>query len=291
MDPCQYIQERTQKITEALYRVTDLFSDKEPIKWLLRKKGINIFNCLSFLGDDSPNRRLKNIGIVSGLISSILRVLEVASAGAFISAVNFEVLQREYRALADFISNSKKDILPSPTALLFDSVPKEVLSESSPKGHSNGQKANCFAFCPIPGEDGKSPMRQRREAIGGQAGLPSADSLILQEVSQDGIKDFNGHALIVKDTKIQEINNKNKEKFNSSSNNVNIKNEAEVKFDRQKKILEFVKNNGWVGVREVSTIFDKNISEKTIQRDLIVMADSGALRKAGDKRWRRYAVV
>ena len=131
MDPCHYIQERTQKITEALYRVTDLFSDQEPIKWLLRKKGINIFNCLSFLGNNSSARRLKNIEIVPELIGSILCVLEVASAGAFISAVNFEVLRREYRALADFINNSKKDILPSPTALLFDSAPKEVLLENN----------------------------------------------------------------------------------------------------------------------------------------------------------------
>ncbi|MBI2628126.1 MAG: DeoR family transcriptional regulator [Candidatus Niyogibacteria bacterium] len=289
MDPRQYIQERTQKITEALYRVTDLFSDKEPIKWLLRKKGIDIFNCLSFLDDNSPDRRLKNIEIVSGSISSILRVLDIASAGAFISAVNFEVLQREYRALVDFINHSKKDILPSPTAFLSDSVLKIVSSEnnskeSPDKGHSNGQK--------------------------GQVGINNF---------------FNGQALIVKD--IKKINN-NKENSNNSNNleiknNVKIKSqiiantnttdtikirqlmnnnkknvpynddndEIEIKFNRQKKILEFVKNNGWVGAREVSVMFNKNISEKTVQRDLIAMADSGILRKAGDKRWRRYAVV
>jgi len=269
MDPCQYIQERTQKITEALYRVTDLFSDKEPIKWLLRKKGINIFNCLSFLDDDFPVQRLKNIGIVSGLISSILRVLEIASAGAFISVVNFEVLRREYRVLADFINHNKKDILPSPTAFLSDSVLiKENPSSKegdSLKGHSNSN---------------------------GQIGINNF---------------FNGHSLIVK-----ENNGKNKEKSNgnnASGGNLKINtntivkdkkkkdvsysnnNEAEIKFDRQKKILEFVKNNGWVGAREVSAVFDKNISEKTVQRDLIAMADSGILRKAGDKRWRRYATV
>ncbi|MEK7133395.1 MAG: DeoR family transcriptional regulator [Patescibacteria group bacterium] len=274
MDPCQYIQERAQKITEALYRVTDLFSDREPIKWLLRKKGINIFNCLSFLDDNSSDRRLKNIGIVSGLISSILRVLEVASVGAFISAVNFEVLRREYQALADFINNNKKDILPSPTVFLSDSVSKKIVSSSTgtgdnfkesldiDKGHSNGQKG------------------------------------------QIGIKNFNGQALIVKDTKkdIKKIENPEVE-FNSVKvkNSADIENKAnvlyndndetEAKFNRQKKILEFVKNNGWVGAREVSAIFNKNISEKTIQRDLIAMADFGVLRKAGDKRWRRYASV
>ncbi|MEK7596147.1 MAG: DeoR family transcriptional regulator [Patescibacteria group bacterium] len=285
MDPCHYIQERTQKITEALYRVTDLFSDKEPIKWLLRKKGINIFNCLSFLGNNSSARRLKNIEIVPELIGSILCVLEVASAGAFISAVNFEVLRREYRALADFINNSKKDILPSPTALLFDSAPKEVLLENNSKGHFNEQTDLVTADL-----------------------TPVNSLMIQQEVLQDGIKDFNGHSLIVKDNDKdtnQKINNKEEKNFNNSGNNANIKNrkiiqkdvlynndnEAEIKFGRQKKILEFVKNNGWVGVKEVSVIFDKNISEKTVQRDLIVMADSGVLRKAGDKRWRRYAAV
>ncbi len=32
--------DRIQKITEALYRVTDLLSDKEPLKWQLRDSAI-----------------------------------------------------------------------------------------------------------------------------------------------------------------------------------------------------------------------------------------------------------
>ena len=38
------IVERLQKLTAALYRVTDLFSDKEPLKWSLRDNAIELYS-------------------------------------------------------------------------------------------------------------------------------------------------------------------------------------------------------------------------------------------------------
>ena len=37
-----FVTDRIQKLTAALYRVTDLLSDKEPIKWTLRDKALNL---------------------------------------------------------------------------------------------------------------------------------------------------------------------------------------------------------------------------------------------------------
>ena len=41
-----YVTDRIQKLTAALYRVTDLLSDKEPLKWTLRDKALNLYDDL-----------------------------------------------------------------------------------------------------------------------------------------------------------------------------------------------------------------------------------------------------
>ncbi len=40
------ITDKIQRLTGALYRVTDLLSDKEPLKWALRDKAMVLYNNL-----------------------------------------------------------------------------------------------------------------------------------------------------------------------------------------------------------------------------------------------------
>ncbi len=60
--------------------------------------------------------------------------------------------------------------------------------------------------------------------------------------------------------------------------------------DRKQRILEILKTKQKASVGELSVLFS-DFSEKTIQRDLLEMADKGILRKEGDKRWRTYILT
>ena len=113
----EYIYERSQKLTEALYRVTDLFSDSEPLKWLLRRDGLEIFESILKIKTASPNERVRGLDIISENIRQSIRTLELASSGSFISEANFQVLKREYLGLADYLAERKYDILPEPSAV------------------------------------------------------------------------------------------------------------------------------------------------------------------------------
>ncbi|OGZ30291.1 MAG: hypothetical protein A2931_01990 [Candidatus Niyogibacteria bacterium RIFCSPLOWO2_01_FULL_45_48] len=113
----EHIYERSQKLTEALYRVTDLFSDSEPLKWLLRRDGLEIFESILKIKTASPNERVRGLDIISENIRQSIRTLELASSGSFISEANFQVLKREYLNLADYLSERKYDILPEPSAV------------------------------------------------------------------------------------------------------------------------------------------------------------------------------
>lgn len=129
----EHIYERVQKLTEALYRVTDLFSEKEPLKWLLRREGLEIFNSLLKIKSSAPNERIRTLDLISRQIKHTVQILDLASSGSFISEANFQVLKREYEALVDFMTLRNSELLTETTAVLSIG--------QTPIGHiSNGQK-------------------------------------------------------------------------------------------------------------------------------------------------------
>ncbi len=110
--------ERSHKITEALYRVTGLFSDKEPLKWQLRNNAIEILDFLAFLED----KDFFDVNPLLNLINKMNRNLQLASSSsAYFSSMNFEVLRREYLLLSEEIKQTisplKIELPQSPLAI------------------------------------------------------------------------------------------------------------------------------------------------------------------------------
>ncbi|MDP3710301.1 MAG: DeoR family transcriptional regulator [bacterium] len=85
-------EERVLEITLALYRVTDPFPKDEVLKQTLRKQGLKILELV--VRQDDNEEIINNIKIIRYhlRLAKILRVTNPA---------NLEVLQREYRRLAE----------------------------------------------------------------------------------------------------------------------------------------------------------------------------------------------
>lgn len=271
---CAYIKDRAQKITEALYRVTDLFPEQEPLKWLLRKEGVDILNHVIVLDSDSPHARVKGLEMASQMIPRILCVLELASSGTLISNLNFEVLRREYSALHDFIKSKKECLLPQPTVLLSEPT-KSSASELNSVEKIDNSELNHAHLTDTERHKGHTNYGQHQGHSNGQ----------LNKENFDSYKDKHIEKIILSTKKIDEV----KSAEDGVEKPITI--DSEAKLNRQKKILSFIKGNDWVRVGDIASIFENSISEKTVQRDLVAMVGSGILRKAGDKRWRRYALM
>lgn len=106
------LKEKALKITEALYRTTDLFSDAEPLKWSLRQTALDILNV-----------RQQDVSSLELLIKNISLKLDLASSGTFISKTNFDVIKRAYM---DLLSNSLSDTLDPPIAIAMRQASKPV---------------------------------------------------------------------------------------------------------------------------------------------------------------------
>ncbi|MBU1160186.1 MAG: hypothetical protein ABIJ28_00255 [Patescibacteria group bacterium] len=92
------IKDKIKKLTEALYRVTDLYNDKEPLKWALRENAIFIYHHL-LSSEPSWDKKISNS------FDEIVKILDLASLGGFISDINFEILKKEYQKIKIFIES------------------------------------------------------------------------------------------------------------------------------------------------------------------------------------------
>ncbi|MBU1046782.1 hypothetical protein KKH36_03325 [Patescibacteria group bacterium] len=97
---------KTEKIVSALYLITDYLKEKEPLKWEVRKKAVNLFSEVMKLNDDSFSDKFKIFSTISFQIFEILSFLELASATNLISEDNHEVLKREFDLLLSLIKNN-----------------------------------------------------------------------------------------------------------------------------------------------------------------------------------------
>ncbi len=65
---------------------------------------------------------------------------------------------------------------------------------------------------------------------------------------------------------------------------------VESKDDREKRVLDVIRDKGIVSIKDISTvIFD--VSEKTIQRTLQLLIDKGQIKKEGERRWAKYQLI
>jgi DNA-binding transcriptional ArsR family regulator len=69
-----------------------------------------------------------------------------------------------------------------------------------------------------------------------------------------------------------------------------VPNEGKQETGRRAQILTIIEARGEVGVKDISAIV-KDVSEKTIQRELNDMIDAGLIIREGERRWSRYKIL
>jgi hypothetical protein len=132
---------KIKKLTNALYRVTDLLSDKEPLKWTLRNKAViiyeNLVSVILLTGEVKDKNYILNETL--NYISQIINTLELVLMGTYVSNLNFEILKKEYINLKLFIEGSKDEIVAE-QKLLPETA--ESIGHNGQTANSNGQKTS-----------------------------------------------------------------------------------------------------------------------------------------------------
>lgn len=94
-----FVYKKTEKLATAIYMVTNLFSQSEPMKWALREK---VGSLLSFMivYKDTPVPEQNNfVYDAKNRVLDIVSLLEVSYRSGLVSQMNFSILKQEFSEL------------------------------------------------------------------------------------------------------------------------------------------------------------------------------------------------
>lgn len=130
-----FIFKKTEKIVAALYLITNLVSDIEPIKWQIRKISLGLMSdMLTLKRLSSVGSKQTLVGIVT-TISEIISLLKIASISDHISPMNYSMMQKELAMLIDSLQGLHLETIGSGALVLsedFFNVPAPTSSQPAP---------------------------------------------------------------------------------------------------------------------------------------------------------------
>jgi len=237
-----YIFKKTEKITAALYLVSGLLKDDEPLKWELRDRGIDLLSASFTASSSLPGDKNAVIQSLFTAALETLSLLNVARISNMISEMNHRLLIREIDNIVGMLRDR-----------LAQSAEKAgyVLSESffrTPDLYSSGFKLDHGGH--KSGNDGRRPS------------AAAGNGVQRSETSQNSAE----------------------ERFSKGQGGSEAKRSR-----RQEMILEVLKGGSGLTIKDFAKTI-KDVSAKTIQRELLDLVARGVVRKEGERRWSRYSL-
>ena len=258
---------KPEKIASAIYLVTGFFNDQEPLKWKLRSLSSELVSAGLFIKDNIFADAQSVSMEARGLSFEILSLLSVAKTAGLVSDDNHKILYDELVKYVDWLG-----------------LPPGINQE-------NGRAILSSRFF-----DGTSSSSEQRIQS------PSNETYKPQKLEENNIKDKSVEKPIEPTKKdllpdVSEVNNRQENSYkptNSTEKKTkDLKNFGAVsvkKNSRQSIIINVLKRKKEIMIKDISPLID-GCSEKTIQRELLAMVNSGILKKEGEKRWSRYSLA
>ena len=238
-----YILKKTEKITTAIYMVTDFIPESEPLRPELRTLGIKLLSKTRELSTKATEPDYSIVEDIKNGIDSISSFIQLAMTIGLVSNMNGRILINELE------KNSKE---------LTQMFSDRRVSVTTHPGYANI----------ILNED--------------MFNVPFAETKKIDVLDKG--HEYNGHKII------EDVRYKKPELETVKKENVTKSNTLGIKIARRNDVLNIVKVKGQVSVKDIVSML-KDISEKTVQRELFSLVKEGVLKKEGEKRWSIYKLV
>ena len=248
---------KTNKLITALYMVTDIISEGEPLRNKLRTLGVEIIS-------DIHQIERNNIGHIASIIHSkiaqILSFLELAFTINIISEMNCRILKKEFLEL------------------------DQSIKESTGKAGVSDRKINLVEFFKEDSTSEQSTTKDKSNSIGHSIGHQHYTRIGVQKGStlMKAIKDMSdrvpslsgvGHP-----TRVDNFDILKKQRREDITNIIKIVGGSAT--------IKDIKDKVQTAIGQATSLV--SCGEKTLQRELVSMVKDGVLNKTGEKRWSRY---
>lgn len=255
-----FAAKRIERLTSALYLVSELVPEKEPLKTLLREKGLTTMSDIFSIVIFAKAKGSKEDGFLKIMteISEMTALLGVASASGFISEMNAGILQKEYASLRGFFESR-----------CYDSE-WQKFGEEIVLNENFFEKKEWPRLGDADRQDDKG-QDKRHQITKGHI------DVVYGAPREQRAVDLTKNRIQISEKTID----KSKD----------IHNENFAQEERKKTIVQIIKgSSGNASIKDISSHV-KGCSEKTLQRDIIALMQKGILKKTGERRWSRYSLV
>lgn len=256
------LSKKCERLATAIYLVTNFLSDTEPLKARLRSLTLDFVRDASALRIGSSSTEASVFDALRGNIGETLALLELAFIAGLISEMNFTILKREYASLRDSIDIKKASRESHTDSVLGDTFFGTSFREEE-RIFTPRAQSRTSVFAPAPAQKSPHQMSDRNQSV------------------------KNGEETAITSTPASKTHQGHTQEAIPSSPRATT---DVAKEGRRTRILKLIKDSREVAIKDIVAYFP-DLSEKTIQRELVAMSDSGVLKKSGERRWSRYSVA
>lgn len=278
------VAKKSERLVTALYLVTDLMSDNEPIKHGLRKNAVTLLSSMNALSQLDVKDRVIEFKVSLKSVTEIISLLHVAVTTGIVSHMNGELLMDGFRSLQSVLEK-RQPILTREMLVIDD---EEAL-------HAGTQFSSAITSSSY---DVMTPLSIAR-LHGNETDLRKSEDTLKQAqlmARLEGKGDKGRQTDTVSDK--NEPKNVSFIKDNSSVHNVLLKHATPQsgnlassfqmrKSSRREQILALFVKGVDVSIKDIAARI-KGCSEKTIQRELNALLYDNVIERIGEKRWSRY---
>ncbi len=279
------VAKKSERLVTALYLVTDLMSDNEPIKHGLRKNAVALLSSMNALSQLDVKDRVMELKFSLKSVTETISLLHVAVTTGIVSQMNGELLMDGFRSLQSVLEK-KQPMLT-----------KEMLTiEDEASLHTGSQFASAITSTSY---DVLTPLSLARLHGTNEELRRTQDSLkSSQLLSKLEGASGKGRGSMDLSTDKSEPRNVPFIKDKESVHNVLMKHAVPQasslassfqmrKNGRREQILALFVKGVDVSIKDIAARI-KGCSEKTIQRELNALLYDNVIERIGEKRWSRY---
>lgn len=282
------VAKKSEKLVTALYLVTDLIEDTEPIKHSLRRNAVTLLSSMNSLSQLEVKDRILHIKFSLRSVTEILSLLHVALTAGLVSQMNGELLSDGFRAL-QLVLEKRQPVFSK--EMLEVEEEHELENESAHGLAITGTSYDALTPLSIARlHESKEELRRNQESLR-QSHLLSK----LENPSKGQIKDVS-----IKDRKEVKKDIEQKEQKPLSTHHLLMEHAARPvstittsfqmkKLSRREQILALFVKGVDVSIKDIAARI-KGCSEKTIQRELNALLYDNIIERIGEKRWSRYVL-
>ena len=288
------IAKKSEKLVTALYLVTDLMVDSEPIKHGLRKNAVALLSSMNALSQLDVKDRVIELKISLKSVTEITSMLHVAVTTGIVSKMNGELLMEGFRSL-QLVLEKKQPIF---TKEMLHVEHEEELERDGV--FSNAVNSTSYdALTPLAIarlHESTQDLRRTQESLRQAQLLAKFSSLENKGQNKESIKDtkqdkiINDNKEVIKDNNAKSLSTHAVlmehagRPVNTLASSFQMK-----KMSRREQILGLFVRGVDVSIKDIAARI-KGCSEKTIQRELNALLYDNVIERIGEKRWSRYVL-